>query len=169
MQVFLPFESFAESAHCLDLKRLCNQRNECLVILRTILGESDAWSQHPAVRMWKPYGYVLAEYGLKVCAELYVRGLTSEHSNSVPFFQIQSEIVNKKIGHVIRPVWLGNEEFHRSHRSNLLRKDYAWYSRFFNEPTDLPYVWFDEQGARYLTKKELKAKQKLATSSLFLG
>jgi hypothetical protein len=40
------------------------------------------------------------------------------------------------------PPWLGDEEFHRSHRSSLVRKDPAWYrERFDDVPDDLPYVW----------------------------
>jgi hypothetical protein len=40
------------------------------------------------------------------------------------------------------PPWVGNSTFHASHRSNLLRKDYAYYSKFgWREPVDLPYYW----------------------------
>ena len=40
------------------------------------------------------------------------------------------------------PRWLGDEDFHRSHRSALLRKDPAHYRESFGDvPDDLPYVW----------------------------
>jgi len=40
------------------------------------------------------------------------------------------------------PGWLGDEAFHASHRSNLLRKDPEFYGRYgWNEPPDLPYIW----------------------------
>jgi hypothetical protein len=40
------------------------------------------------------------------------------------------------------PKWLGNESFHLSHQSNLLRKNPDHYSQFFmGIPNDLPYVW----------------------------
>ena len=39
------------------------------------------------------------------------------------------------------PKWFGDEAFHRSHRSNLLRKDYEYYRNFFDEPIDLEYSW----------------------------
>jgi hypothetical protein len=40
------------------------------------------------------------------------------------------------------PAWLGDDEFHRAHRSSLLRKDPAFYGpRFTDVPDDLPYVW----------------------------
>jgi hypothetical protein len=42
---------------------------------------------------------------------------------------------------VVMPHWFGLEEFHRSHRSNLLRKDYEYYSQYFDEDPNLPYYW----------------------------
>lgn len=40
------------------------------------------------------------------------------------------------------PPWLGDEDFHRSHRSSLLRKDPEHYRPLFpDDPDDLPYVW----------------------------
>jgi hypothetical protein len=44
------------------------------------------------------------------------------------------------------PSWLGDEDLHRSHRSNLIAKDPGFYrhrftERFGAEPDDLPYVW----------------------------
>jgi hypothetical protein len=40
------------------------------------------------------------------------------------------------------PKWLGNADFHASHRSNLLRKEPSHYSQFhWVESPDLPYVW----------------------------
>lgn len=40
------------------------------------------------------------------------------------------------------PPWLGDEAFHRSHQSNLLRKLPEHYGPLFpGVPDDLPYVW----------------------------
>ena len=40
------------------------------------------------------------------------------------------------------PPWFRDDTLHASHRSNLLRKDRDYYSRFgWNEPADLPYYW----------------------------
>lgn len=40
------------------------------------------------------------------------------------------------------PVWFGDKDFHASHRSNLLRKDAAFYSKYgWVEPDTLPYIW----------------------------
>lgn len=43
---------------------------------------------------------------------------------------------------VIMPPWLGNDDFHRSHQSNLIRKDTDFYQhKFPNVNGDLPYIW----------------------------
>jgi hypothetical protein len=40
------------------------------------------------------------------------------------------------------PDWYENEEFHASHRSNLLRKNKEYYSQFgWKEKDNLSYVW----------------------------
>ncbi len=40
------------------------------------------------------------------------------------------------------PPWLGDDAFHRSHQSALVRKDPDTYgARFPGVPDDLPYVW----------------------------
>ena len=40
------------------------------------------------------------------------------------------------------PKWLGNKKFHSAMRSNLLRKDKKYYSKFgWKEKDNLPYIW----------------------------
>lgn len=41
-------------------------------------------------------------------------------------------------GEVIYPDWFGNEDFHKAHRSNLLRKDMQFYSQYgWSEPISM--------------------------------
>ena len=48
------------------------------------------------------------------------------------------------------PHWFGNEQFHSSHRANLLRKDYEYYSQFgWEENPESPYVWLDTDKEQY--------------------
>ena len=48
------------------------------------------------------------------------------------------------------PDWLGNKKFHASHRANLLRKDYEYYSKFgWGENPKSPYVWLDADHIRW--------------------
>lgn len=40
------------------------------------------------------------------------------------------------------PWWLGEDRFHHSHQSNLIRKDPDYYGPLFpGVPGDLPYWW----------------------------
>ena len=41
------------------------------------------------------------------------------------------------------PPWLGDEDFHRSHQSNLIRKNPEHYRPIFGDdvPDNLEYVW----------------------------
>ena len=40
------------------------------------------------------------------------------------------------------PDWIGDERIHKSHRSNLLRKDGEFYKQYgWTEPTDIEYHW----------------------------
>jgi hypothetical protein len=49
-------------------------------------------------------------------------------------------------GKIKYPHWLGNKSFHSSHRANLLRKDYEYYSQFgWEEDSTNPYSWFDTE------------------------
>ncbi len=58
------------------------------------------------------------------------------------------EFINDGMVHL--PHWLGKEEFHSSHRANLLRKDYEYYSKFgWKEDLGNPYVWHDKEGLWY--------------------
>ena len=134
MQTFLPYPNFLQSARCLDYRRLGKQRVECKQILRVLLGESGGWKNHPAVKMWEGHAGSLAEYGATVCSEWVARGFKD---SLMQFFTDNMFGVDR-----VKPAWFGNEEFHASHRSNLLRKDLLYYSQLgWLEPPDLPYIW----------------------------
>ena len=62
MQVFVPYPSPIEVARCLDPKRLRKQIIECNQILSAIDGKSEAWKNHPVVKMYKPYRSWLVRY-----------------------------------------------------------------------------------------------------------
>lgn len=129
MQTFLPYSDFAQSAQVLDMRRLGKQRVEAMQILNVLQGRTTSWSRHPAVLMWKGYENALALYMNTVIAEWVSRG----YRNNMGYVEV---------GEVTLPPWVGDPEFHASHRSNLLRKDFAHYSKFgWTEPLNLPYLW----------------------------
>lgn len=137
MQTFLPYPDFAKSATTLDYRRLGKQRVEAWQILDVLLNNKKAWSNHPAVLMWKGYENSLASYGAYICVEWKNRGYKD---TMWPRF---SNIILAKLFEPLNlPSWFGNEKFHASHRSNLLRKDVKHYSKFnWVEPNNLEYVW----------------------------
>jgi hypothetical protein len=128
VQTFLPYADFERSAKVLDYKRLGKQRVEALQLLR------GQWSNHPAAKMWKGFEYRLGEYAEVICLEWVSRGY-----QDTCLAKVRAEKLKfKQVG---LPPWLGLEDLHRSHRSNLLRKYPEHYQGYFNEPNDLPYLW----------------------------
>lgn len=151
MQTFMPLASFAESAACLDYRRLGKQRVETKQLLQALgvpvggpLGEKpSSWRNHPAARMWKGHELSLAVYGVAVCQEWIRRGY---RDTLLPQFYGAAELLRD--GLAAAPAWMGSDAFHAAHRSNLLRKLPEHYLRFgWSEPHDLPYVWPSEQNA----------------------
>ncbi|MET7279460.1 MSMEG_6728 family protein [Kribbella sp. NPDC005582] len=147
MQSFLPTPDFAETAALLDPRRLGKQRVEALQIFRGLTIPTYGWRHHPAVKMWIGYEEALVRYGLEMCAAWTASGradtcaltLRTELNDvlKVRTPRLQAELAAADE----LPPWLGDEALHRSHRSALLRKDPDYYSRYFDEPRDLPYVW----------------------------
>jgi hypothetical protein len=145
MQTFLPYPDFSKSATVLDYRRLGKQRVECKQllsalgyainetgVLEQVVNPKAGWANHPAAKMWRGYEVALAYYQLAMILEWKRRGynntmLTVNMDNAVLF---------------MNPPWLGDEAFHSSHRSNLLRKDPAHYGQFgwTDDPT-AEYIW----------------------------
>jgi hypothetical protein len=146
MQTFLPYSSFQKSAKCLDYRRLGKQRVECKQILQALgvpvggpLHEKpSSWRSHPATRMWQGHEYSLCVYAMEICREWRQRGY---RDTLLPQFSDAAWSVLRN-GDDGPPPWLGDDDFHASHRSNLLRKLPAHYSQFgWTEPDTLEYVW----------------------------
>jgi len=170
MQTFLPYKSFEQSLDCLDKQRLGKQRVEASQILNCLNYRKTGdiymidkngrkrrrgWIDHKAVVMWVGYDSALIQY-YNTC----LRKFAERGGNNIKLQPIEEP------AEIIYPHWLGDEEFHASHRSNLLRKSkesfeqrmikirenpnskinpmevIEWYAQFkWNEPADLPYIW----------------------------
>ncbi len=135
MQTFLPVQSFEESAKILDYQRLGKQRVETLQLLKALSGEKAGWANHPASKMWKGYTNALVLYGVAICNEWISRGYKDTCLEKIQVYwndDLPSE----------SPEWMNNQEIFASHRSNLLRKNQEYYSKFnWTEPDTLPYIW----------------------------
>ena len=160
MQTFLPDSVFSTCAKALDGKRLNNQINEGLVILRTITGwyerrDRKGWNKgHPAIKMWQGYAVALAEYVFEMIGEYEQRTGNREsvirRVEKVEEVLIESDQYREWIEQTYPyPEWLGRVDLHLSHRKVLLAKNLEWYSRLWPdlEPAQLdqgkalPYVW----------------------------
>lgn len=133
MQTFLPYPSFEETAAILDYRRLGKQRVEGWQIINIITQPDYAgsWAHHPAVKMWRGYENALKLYVNVMIAEWVRRGFR----NTLAYYDIEADAITF-------PWWLGDLDFHDSHKSNLLRKFPEYYCQFhWNVPDDLPYVW----------------------------
>lgn len=148
MQTFLPDSDFRRSALLLDRRRLGKQRVEALQVLRGLTVPGYGWRRHPAVRMWSGYEEALVRYGLEICRVWRERGhqdscaasLIAGYAADRPGASVRDQPALAAAGEL--PPWLGDEAFHRSHRSALVRKDRQTYADVFpGVPDDLPYVW----------------------------
>lgn len=142
----MPYASFTQTAEVLDYRRLNKQKLEAMQIINAIemrkLGidkiyivkekkyKAVGWYNHPATVTWENYVPALKMYCNVMIKEWIRRG----YKNTMKLYDIKEPI--------IIPPFIGNEKLHASHRSNLLRKDYGYYSKFgWTEPDDLPYYW----------------------------
>jgi hypothetical protein len=132
MQTFLPYPNFNSTASCLDYRRLGKQRVEAMQIHRIIVDydPNRSWAKHPAVLMWKGFPDALAAYYNTIRGEWIRRG----YVNNMPELPVES---------LSLPSWMGLQEFHISHQSNLIRKNESYYRPQFglDVPNDLPYFW----------------------------
>lgn len=157
MQIFLPYSDFGKSLSSLDNKRLGKQRVEAYQIISAITGRPrkdgkpyKGWVNHPCTIMWKDYVDALKIY--------YNWSIDIWISRGFKNTMVYEEV----IGDVKLPDWIGFEPFHESHRSNLLRKDFEYYSKhgWVEDPRD-PYIWLDENKMWYQHFVEEKKKKYL--------
>jgi hypothetical protein len=140
VQTFLPYPSFVASARVLDAPRLGKQRVETFQLLRALTVPDYGWRHHPAAKMWRGYLPALVAYGLTVTDAWIARGRADTVRPKLLAFAPEVDGTPQEALEV--PPWLGDDAFHLSHRSNLVRKDPEYYRAFFGDiPDDLPYVW----------------------------
>lgn len=127
------------SAEVLDHKRLGKQRVECKQILLALTDPSYGWQNHPAVRMWRGHEASLVEYTLTICNYWCSFGYKD---TVLPWLHEFSELKYSRLIESVPPPWLGDPDFHRSHQSNLVRKNPGHYRQFWPDvPDNLPYIW----------------------------
>jgi hypothetical protein len=146
MQIFLPYPDMKKSLQALDNKRLGKQRVETYQIISAITQRPKldgtpykGWLNHPCTVMWKGHLPALKMYLNYSITEWIARGFKNT-------MQLEDYVEDQ----VVLPPFFGNKKFHASHRSNLLKKEPEFYSKYgwTEDPSD-PYVWTDKEGKWY--------------------
>ena len=151
VNTFLPWPDMDRSAKALDNKRLGKQRVEALQILRANLGLTKGWRNHPAAVMWRGHEGYLYLYTNAMCMEWRLRGFVDNVQGQLQDIDAKFDLEGWE-----PPWWWNNNEFHKSHRSNLKRKDPIWYR--FRVRDNLPYKWPKPDGTLAITQKKGKGK-----------
>lgn len=137
MQTFLPYPDYRQSAETLDRQRLGKQRVETWQILKALTDPTYGWQHHPAVKMWRGHEGQLVAYGLAVCDTWQRRGYVDT---------VHGRLVDLVVAYPLwathqPPRWLGDEQFHLSHRAKLVAKLPEWYVPQFGQLPPMDYMW----------------------------
>lgn len=143
MQVFVPYPSPIDVAKCLDKKRLNKQIIECDQILKAISGESQAWKNHPVVKMYFNHTTWLWYYRETLAS--YSEGL---HSLANQF--------SHQCDHYFRPEFL-TQDFCDQHKRRLYTKAPETYPQFAEFGTSEENWYFvDGRIIKYKDGKQIK-------------
>lgn len=90
--------------------------------------------------MWVGHESWLAMYGYMICQEWVSRNYKD---TLMPyFFNYMADTGFLHLEKVPLPSFIGDRDFHLSHRSNLIRKFPEHYGKYWpNTPNNLEYVW----------------------------
>src|ERR671932_274579 len=94
--------------------------------------------------MWRGHTAGLVVYALAMVRVWRERGFADSTETLIAEFAPDAAAMTQAEAAAggLLPSWVGDEELHLSHRSNLLAKDPEFYrSRFPGDPDDLPYKW----------------------------
>lgn len=130
MNILLPHKLFQGSVEVLDTRRLNNQANEALVILRTLrgyYGPGKGWPNHTVTKLWRGYEPAVAAYGVE-CLMRYACRTGNDVSDRTAKFNELS--LNGWPLKVERPPWSLDTRVHSAYRALLLHKDYEFYSKY---------------------------------------
>ena len=118
------------------MKRLGKQRVEVLQLLNSFhRPDYKGWKNHPAREMWRGYENGLAFYGMVICEEWVKRGY-----KDTCWLKINNYFDRNKS--IKLPDWIGNEQLHFSHKSNLIRKFPDYYKpKWPDVPDNIEYIW----------------------------
>lgn len=139
MQTFLPYADFQKIADCLDKKRLGAMLREPQQALDTIYMNPTrkgtprkGYIYHPLLNLWRGYEDALRLY----INTMRLKWIAIGNNSNFPLFILPDNIK--------MPPWIGNEDFHSRHRSQLYYKLPSHYAQFNWPEASLPikdYIW----------------------------
>jgi len=145
MQVFMPYADFEKSVQALDDSRLRKQALESTQLLDIMFNiptktgkPRKGWMTHPALIAWQRTPGALIEHLIHNVIEIEKRGFKTDYATA-KIKQYATFTTS-----LLRPIWLGDEAIHSSHRIRLLQKGFEekfkdskkadetikWYSQF---------------------------------------
>ena len=133
--------TFEEVAHVLDQKRLVKQLLEGRQIFAALAGETKAWVNHPATRMWSGSESYLFDYLSWIAQEMADRGYKYENNLNEINRIYDEHFVDRPHS---EPEWMLDvnnfDRVVRTHRRSLYKKDpihYAQYEKYENAVADV--------------------------------
>lgn len=143
MQVFVPYPSPIDVAECLDERRLRKQIIECDQILAAIDGKSEAWKNHPVVKMYEQHFTWLWYYRETLSA--YTQGGMT-----------LAKLYSYQCDTYFQPTFL-TESFCDQHKRRLYTKAPELYAQFwpYGESDENWYV-IDGELVKYVNGVKLK-------------
>lgn len=153
MQVFIPESDFSLCAEVLDYKRLVKQLLEGRQIMSVLAKESpsNAWRNHPAVKMFEGAEHDLYFYLKAIRNEMQHRGYKWENNWAVIKDTYQRNFVDQPY---TMPVWMQDAELSEriiiTHRGRLWQKDPSHYAQYKDEGQYfMEYVCCPDKGCTY--------------------
>ena len=100
--------------------------------------ESGAWSNHPAVKMWRGHEDWLFLYNEAIIRDIILRGY--KNTTHALFDEIYEE--NFLGLESDKPWWLGDNKVHYTHKGRLYEKDpeHYWFYQEFADYRELGYT-----------------------------
>jgi len=144
MQVFLPYADFEKSVKALDDSRLRKQALESTQLLDIMFDlptktgkPRKGWLNHPAFKAWQYNPGALIEHLIYNVIEIEIRGFKTDYAKSkLDQYAVFTTSLKK-------PIWLGDEEIHSSHRARLLQKGFEAKLKY-GEKADAIINWYSE-------------------------
>lgn len=115
MNTFIPFPTFADSARILDNKRLNKQIVEAWQMIH------GQWQNHPCAKMWAKNIGCLKQY-FNFCLQEWK--IIRRKNHKFDFMDC---------GKYEFPSWINDSLVFFTHKVNLLRKDFDWYSQYITD------------------------------------